>query len=439
MSHYLKFKFFIFALFFLSLFPIRSFADEGPIVFYHLDDVIHEGTLEILENAFELAKKEDARAIFITLDTPGGLLNTTEEIVKLFLNSEIPIIVHVGPRGSRAGSAGTFITMAAHIASMAPGTYIGAAHPVQAFGGGGEKSENDKIMDQKIESATVSFITAIAKERNRNEEWAKKAVLESESITEDQALEKNVIDYISKDIGHLLEQIDGKKVQVLDQEKTIITNKATSIEFVPNWKLQLLNVLASPSVMYILFLLLVGGAYLEFTNPGLIIPGSVAGVCLILLLIASRSLPVNSLGILLIILALSLFILEIFVTSFGLLTIGGLIAFVCGSLFLFDAEGVHGVSVPVSYIAGATGGMLIITFLVGYSYYKGLKNREESGPEGMIGEIVEVIKPISKNQKGKIFLWGEYWTANSDDDITTQDKAVITEVKNLKVRVKKST
>lgn len=422
--------------FFIIIFaPDLQAKEQSKVMTLTLDSVIHDGTVQTLENMYEEAMKTQVSLILIELDTPGGLLESTEEIVKLFLNSTIPIAVLVGPRGARAGSAGTFITMAAHIAAMSPGTYIGAAHPV-SIGGGHSENSQSQIMNQKVESATASFISAIAKQRDRNEEWARKAVLKSDSITEDKALKMDVIDLIAKDKQDLLNQINGRKIKVLDEAYMIRFDDTPEFEeFKIDWKLDLLNTLASPNFMYILFLLMIAGIYLEATNPGLIVPGSVAGVCLILLLIASRTLPVDFIGVFLIILSLVLFVLEIFITSFGILTIGGLVSFVLGSLFLFDPTQT-GVQVSLHYIFGASLSLTVIAIFVGYSIVQGIRKRQMGGIEGMIGDVGVVIHDFKKG-KGKVFFQGDYWRAVSSDDIVKDDEVVIEDIEKLTLRVSK--
>ncbi|MBI2340637.1 MAG: nodulation protein NfeD [Deltaproteobacteria bacterium] len=424
-------------IFLASCFLLPASAGATPqIIHYTLDDTIHGGTVEILERIFDKAKKENAEAILIQMDTPGGLLDATEEIVKLFLNSQNPVIVYVAPSGAKAGSAGTFITLAAHIAAMAPGTYIGAAHPVEMFGGG-EENEQQKIMKKKIESATTSFIEAIAEQRGRNVEWARKAVLESETLTQDKALKNRVIDIVAPSKEELLKVLHGRKVKLPDGEKTLNTQNAVLVPYEPGLKLRFLNTVASPTMIYLLILAMIAGIYLEISHPGSILPGAAAGACLVLLLIATRTLPVNALGILLMGTALVLLIVEIYVVSYGLLTVGAIACFFIGSLFLFDPVETD-VQVPLPFIIGSTGALAAIAGVIGYSVVRTLGRKQASGRESMIGARGTVEESVGPEGPGKIFVQGEYWNAVSDVPIEKGASVEIVEMRGLSVVVKKS-
>lgn len=403
------------------------------ILFYDISDTIHGGTVETLNILFDKAKEEKFDYLLLQLDTPGGLLSSTEDIVKLFLNSKIPIIVYVAPHGARAGSAGTFITFASHVAAMAPGTYIGAAHPVALFGGGG-KGEQQEIMKKKIESATTSFIKAIAKERGRNAKWAKKAVLESASLTSDEALRKNVIDVIAIDRDELLQKIDGRRIKIAGKQIRLATKGALIETFEADWKLRLLNKLASPNLMYLLMLGIIAGIYLEVTHPGSIVPGVIAGICLILMLIATRTLPVNFLGVLLILAALALLIAEIYVSSYGMLTVAAIACFFVGSLFLFDPVKTD-VQVPLTSIIGASTALAIIAIVIAYSVIKGFKRPQTAGREHIIGMVGLVEEEIGPNVVGKVFLNGEYWNARGKVSCKKGQKVRAVGLKDLVLEV----
>lgn len=418
-------------------FPVHSQSSHNnQVLYYELDGTIHNGTEEILENMFTKAKNENLSAILIQLDTPGGLLDSTEVIVKKFLNAPLPVIVYVGPSGARAGSAGTFITLAAHIAAMAPGTYIGAAHPVSLFGGGQEDDENAQVMQKKIESAASSFIEAIAKQRGRNVEWAKKAVLESEAITEDVALEKNVIDIVALSKEELLTKISGKEIQVQNQTITFNTEQVEWIEYHPNFELRFLNAIASPTVLYLLIIGVILGFYLEISQPGMFIPGILAGLCLILVLFATQVIPINFLGVLLMIAALVLLILELFVTSFGLLTLAGLACFVGGSLLLFDIKGME-VELPLAYIASATLAILAISVIILFLIVKTHSRPQTVGKDELIGMTGEVLSDITPTHPGKVFVHSEYWTATASQLIQKGEKIKVLDLEGLKLKVEK--
>lgn len=433
---------FIIASFFLCFSSFSQGTSDRPafqVLQHNINGTIHGATVEILENVFKKAKEDVFDMILIVLDTPGGRLDSTEEIVKLFLNSNIPVVVYVGPSGAKAGSAGTFITMAANIASMAPGTYIGAAHPVSMFGGGGGSDEKEnkqaQIMEEKIRSATSSFIESIAKQRGRNAKWAKKAVLDSDSITEDKAVKMNVIDLVAKNIDDLLKQIDGKTVQLKDMKFLFETKGYQIVKFDLEMKYRFLNWLASPTLIYLLILLVIGGLYLEFTNPGLILPGSAAAIALILLLFATQTLPINLFGILLILLSLGLMVAEIYVTSFGILTILSLGSFFAGSLFLFDPSKA-GVSVPLIYIISSTAALAIIAFSVGFLIVKSSLRKPVSGREELIGMTAEVTQKIEAGQVGKVFCHSEYWNARSEESIDKGQKVEVVSSEGMMLYVK---
>lgn len=427
--------FFIIFILFASFLYAQVEKSSPHILYYNLEDTVHGGTVEILNKIFSKAEKENVEAILIQLDTPGGLLDSTEDIVKLFLNAKIPVIVYVAPSGARAGSAGTFITLAAHVAAMAPGTYIGAAHPVMMFGGGQKEGEQQKLMKKKIESATKSFITAIAKQRGRNEKWAKKAVLESESITDDVALKKNVIDLIAPSREALLDRIHGRQIKLTEGKKVLHTKGFVLVPYEPGFRLRFLNTLANPVLIYLLILGIIAGIYLEVSHPGAIFPGVGAGICLVLVLVATRTLPVNALGILLIVGALALLVVEIYVTSYGLLTITAIACFFTGSLFLFDPIKT-GVQVPLTYIIGSSAALAAIAIIIGYLVVKTFKRAQVAGKENLIGMIGLVEDSISPDSSGKVFINSEYWNASSEVRIEKGQSVEVVSAEGLNLIVR---
>ena len=399
-----------------------------PILSYRLDGIIHGGTVAIIDDLLKAADRAPACAVLIELDTPGGLLDSTERIVKRILNTTVPVIVYVAPRGARAGSAGTFITLAAHVAAMAPGTYIGAAHPVMV--GDTPTGEQKSVMDKKIESAMASFIEAIAKERGRNAQWARKAVLESASLTAVQALEKNVVDFLADNRESLLQAVDMRRIVVKGAPETLHTDGAQWVAYRPALKLRALNALASPTVIYFLILVIIAGLYLEFSHPGLILPGAAAGVCLFLVLVATSVLPITVLGISLMLMALVLLVLEIFIASYGLLTIGATAAFFMGSLLLFD-NGASGITVPLSYIIGSSAALAVIAVTVGIFVVHGLRRKQQVGKESLVGEIGYVEDPIPKDGIGRVLIKGEYWNATALQTIASGRPVRVSQVNGL--------
>ncbi len=321
---------FIFNLLFLA---ITSYAQSKQVDVVTIDGIINPVVAEFLTKAIKRSTEQEAECLIIQMDTPGGLDLSMRSIIKEMMGADIPIIVYVSPGGARAASAGAIITIAADIAVMSPGTNIGAAHPVAL--GGGEMGDE---MAAKVENDAAAYVESIAIKRNRNKEWAIQAVRESVSIGAQEALEKNVIDIIASDLSDLLTQIDGREIKTAAGTKVLAT-KGSTIQYIEmGLRERVLDTLSNPNISYILMMVGLLGLYFELSNPGAIFPGIIGGICLILAFFAFQTLPVNYAGILLILLSLILFILEIKVTSFGMLTVGGIIALTLGSLMLFDSS-----------------------------------------------------------------------------------------------------
>jgi membrane-bound serine protease (ClpP class) len=398
--------------------------------------MINPAMADFIHESINRSSQEGAQALIIQLDTPGGYLDSTKDIVKDILGAPLPVIVYVAPGGASAGSAGVFITMAGHIAAMAPGTTIGAAHPV---GGGGQNIEGD--MREKIENFTASFSEAIAQRRGRNVEWAEKAVRESVAITEVEALQKKVIDLVATDVQDLLRKAEDRKVEVGNTKTTLDfkasrtsdgTARVVTLEM--RLKHKVLNILAHPNVAYLLMMAGILGLYLEFSHPGTIFPGLAGAICLLLALTALQVLPINYTGLLLIFLGVGLLIAELFLPSFGILGVGGIVSFVLGSLFLFDTPDSE-MMVDRSIIVAAAlcvGGFML---LVGSLALRTWRQKPVSGVEGLIGEIGEVRVRLAP--RGKVWLHGEYWNAESDEEIETGQRIQVLGIDRLVLRVRK--
>ncbi len=397
-----------------------------------VDATINPATADFIHEAIHTAASEGAAALIVQLDTPGGLLDSTKSIVKDFLGAPLPVIVYVAPSGSGATSAGVFITMAANIAAMAPGTNIGAAHPV---GGQGETIDGD--LGDKVENFAASMSKSIAQARGRNVEWADKAVRESVSVTEQEALELKVIDLVANSVEDLLRQADGRKVEVRNQEVTLRLAGADVVVHEMRLKHEVLNVLANPNVAYLLMMAAMLGLYVEFTSPGLFFPGVVGAICLLLGLTSLQVLPINYGGLLLLGLGFLLMALELSMPSFGALGIGGVVSFILGSLLLFDTpESNLAVDPKIIYAAAATfgGAILIATFLVVRTH----RNKPALGVEGLIGETGEVRQRIGGGrQRGKIFVHGEYWNAFADEAIEANERVEITAMDGMNLTVRR--
>ena len=401
----------------------------------HVDLISIDGTInpavdDFIRESISRAKANAARALIIQLDTPGGLLTSTRTIVKEMLGAPVPVIVYVAPSGAGAGSAGVFITMAAHIAAMAPGTNIGAAHPVA---GGGQEVKG--VMGEKIENFTASFAESIAQQRGRNTEWAIQAVRKSVSITEKEALKIKVIDVVAKDINDLLEQAHGRKVDI-DGRKHELSLKGARVErYGMSLKQKVLNTIADPNIAYLLMMAGILGLYMEFSHPGVIFPGVAGAICLLLAFASLQLLPINYAGLGLIILGIGLLIGEAFAPSFGVLGVGGIISLALGSFFLFDTEG-SDLIVDRSIILTAVATLGTFVLAVSYLVFRSQKSKPALGMEGLIGEIGEVRGKLIPS--GKIFVHGEYWNARADGEIDVGEKVEVVGYEGMSLKVRRS-
>ena len=430
----------VFVFLFLSL-NSRSDSDK-KIILIEIDGTINPATLDYIRTGIEHAEKNSAEALIILLDTPGGLLTSTKEIVKLILNSPVPVVIYVSPSGATATSAGVFITLSAHIAAMAEGTSIGAAHPVMISPGGGGQGDTDKEdserekFSEKVENFASSFIESIAQKRKRNAKWAIEAVRNSASITETEALKKNVIDLISPDLTELISKINGRQVDIPSGKKVLNTKGALVERLDMSAKQRLIDTLSTPDIAFLLISLGSLGLLIEFYNPGLIFPGVAGAICLLLGLVSLQILPFNYAGLALLLLSIILFFSEIYVTSYGLLSIGGITSFILGALLLFDTPE-SDVRVGFSVVIGAASAIGLFFLYVGYYLLKAQRSRVAVGFEGLLGE--EGVATTSVERYGKIFIHGEYWDAESDETIDKGDKVKVIEVKgNFKLKVKKA-
>lgn len=390
-----------------------------------LEGTINPGTAQFVEKGLQRAQSEEYGVAIIRLDTPGGLDTSMRTIVKSILNSSIPVVVYVAPRGARAASAGVMITVAAHVAAMAPQTNIGAAHPVSADG-----KDINKTMSEKVVNDMVAYVRSIAKDRGRNQDWVEKAIRESVSITADVAVRENVVDLVARDIDDLLELLDGRRV-VIDTEKVILATKGSRLVYVkPGWRDRVLNTISNPNIAYILMMIGMAGIYFELAHPGGIFPGVIGAISLILAFFAFQTLPVNYAGLLLIGLAIVFFIAEIKVASYGLLSLAGLVSLTLGSVMLFE-------DVAVSLKLMMPTILLIGGFFVGIAYlaFRAYRRAPKGGMEGLIGEtgvVEERIDPV-----GLVFAHGEYWKASSDEVAEEGEEVEILGSKGLELIVRK--
>ena len=397
-----------------------------------IDGAIGPATAGYILRAVDQAAADSAQCLVIRLDTPGGLLDSTKTIVQKLLSSPVPVVVFVGPPGAVAGSAGCFITLAADIAAMAPGTTIGAAHPVSVGGNptGGSEEKPDETMKQKLENYSVSFIENIASQRHRNVEWAKSSVRDSEAITSEKAFELKVIDLIAKDVPDLLKQIDGREIR----GQLLKTAGANVVEIPMSPGEKLFQALWSPEVLFILMLMVIYGVMGELSSPGAILPGVVGAIALVLVLYLSARLPVNIAGLAFMGLAIALFIVDIYAPTHGVLTTGGVVSFFFGALMLFDrADPAFRLSLSLIIPATVVTALFFI-FIVG----AGLRAQRlpvRVGKETMLGRVVPALNAIDA-RSGRVFVEGEYWSAVSDTPVAKGQPVEILSLTGLTLKVK---
>jgi membrane-bound serine protease (ClpP class) len=405
-----------------------------------VDGSINPASSDYLQKAIEQSEADGAAALLIELDTPGGLLASTKDIIQAILNARVPVIVYVAPRGAWAASAGTFITLAGNVAAMAPGTSIGAASPVSAGGGGGEREEDNKRRDvaaEKAEKFTIAFIESIAKERSRNVEWAMRAVREAEAINADEALELGVIDLVAETRAELLERVEGMDVVVAGEPRTIHVADAEVRVIEMTALTRLFNFLASPDIAVLLVMAGLLGLYIEFNQPGMLVPGILGGICLILAAIAFQILPFSWVGLMLMLLGMLLLLAELFVTSYGLLFAAGIACFLLGGSMLFEMPevsdlGVSFWSVLVPSVVGFATFAALVIFAIGRTFMRA----QTAGVDELIGLVGTSASALSP--AGKIFVRGEYWDADAEEEISKGARVEVTAVEGMRLRVRKA-
>jgi membrane-bound serine protease (ClpP class) len=420
----------VFSIAMLSVQPGFCEDLKREVMVISVDGVINPVSAEFIQKSIRKANDKKYEALVIELDTPGGLDASMRNIVKEIIGSEVPVVVYVYPSGSRAASAGVFIALASNIAAMVPGTNIGAAHPV---GIGGQM---DKTMAEKATNDAVAYIKSLAEKRGRNAQWAEDAVRKSISSTETEALRLKVIDFVAKDLNSLLSDIDGRRVQTASGDRILSTKNAGVVREEMGVRLKILSLISDPNVAYILMLLGFYGLFFELTNPGSLFPGVIGGICLILAFYSFQTLPVNYAGFLLIILAIILFILEIKIISHGILTIGGIIAMIIGSLMLFESPAPFmrlSLAVVLPAVIVTT---LFFTVLLSLAY-KAYTRKPTTGAEGLLGSHGTADTDIT-GQGGMISIHGELWSAYSDESIAKGERVVVEAVTGLKLKVKKA-
>jgi membrane-bound serine protease (ClpP class) len=422
---------FVFLLLWLSIFTFRLNGQTTNVLVITLDGAINPAASDYIHYGIEQAVKHNSECLVLRLNTPGGLLESTRTIVSDILQSPIPVVVYVSPPGSRAASAGVFITLSARIAAMAPGTNIGAAHPVSLQG------QMDSTMTEKVTNDAAAFIRTISEKRHRNVKWAEDAVRKSISITETEALKDNIIDLIANNTKDLLEKINGEEIHTASGSAILNTKNAEIINIDMSFQQKLLSILSDPNIAYILFMLGIYGLLFELYSPGLIFPGVVGVISLLLAFYAMHTLPINYAGLALIIFSVILFVLEIKIVSHGLLTIGGVISLILGSVMLIKTD-------PTFDVLGVSWKIILLFVILTVSFFtiaigfgiKAQRRKPTTGLEGLINEIGEAITDLEP--KGMIKIHGEIWNAESiEETIPKGNKIIVTGISDLILKIKK--
>lgn len=402
-------------------------AADPRVLVIRVDGAISPAASDFIQDGLAAAERDGMDALVIEIDTPGGLLSSTRTIVQALLGAKVPVLAYVAPSGAGAASAGVFIVMAANVAAMAPGTNIGASTPVQGSG-----ADVAGAMGAKVKSFTASFAKAIAEQRGRNVQWAANAVRRAVSATDREALAKNIVDIIATDLDDLLAQADGRTVTVDESEQVLRVKGAKVTRLEMNLRQQVLGFLADPSIAYLLMLAGVFGLYLELSNPGTLVPGVVGALCLAISLASFQVLPIDTSGLVLLLLGLGLLVAELFLPSFGIVGGVGLVAFVLGSLFLFDGSE-PGMYVDRWLIGSAAAAVGSVMLVVGTLVVSAMRGRATTGREALVGSVGEVRSRTAPT--GTIFVQGELWKAYSEQPLDEGAEARVMEVKGLTLRI----
>jgi len=401
-------------------------SKEGEVRIIELEGPINPGAAAFLTRGIEDAQKGGAELIIIRLDTPGGLVPSMRTMVKGIMNSTVPVVVYVAPKGAGAASAGVMITVSAHVAAMAPGTNIGAAHPVGAGG-----KDIDKDMSEKVVNDMASYGRGIAQDKGKNADWVEKAIRESVSITAEEAVEKKVVDLVAADIDELLKLLDGREIDLKQGKVTLKTKGLVKTYYEPGFRDAVLRIISDPNIAYILMMIGLAGLYFELAHPGAVFPGVIGAISLILAFYSFQTLPVNYAGLLLIALAIIFFIAEIKIASYGVLSLGGIVSLTLGSIMLFEDVGVSlRLMAPTIVLIG--GFFVIVSTLAFRAYH----SKPQSGIEGLIGEVGVVKKSL--DPEGLVFVHGEYWRAVSGEKLEPGEMVSVEEVTGLLLKVRKA-
>ncbi len=422
---------FLFLVFTTLLFQGAAWPAE-PRAVYVLPAVgsVNPGLAEFIVEGIKEAEKRNAEALVIELDTPGGLDSSMRQIVQAISNARLPVVVYISPSGARAASAGVFITQAAQVAAMAPGTNIGAAHPVSIGMG-----KMDPTMEKKVLNDFVAYGRALAEERGRNPDWMEKAIRQSVSISASEALKLKVVDVLADNLNDLLTKINGRRVVVKGQPWVLKTAGAPVQNIAEGLRYRILKYVADPNIAFILLMIGLAGIYFELAHPGVVLPGVIGALCLLLAFFAFQTLPINFIGILLILLAFVFFILEFKITSYGLLSLAGVVSLFLGAVMLFRGEG-PGMSISWGVLIPTV--LIISLFFIAVAgiVFRSHLRRTPTGAEGMVGEKGVAITDLSP--EGQVYIHGEYWHAVSVEPVAAHEPIEVLEVVGLKLKVRRA-
>ena len=420
----------------LLLIILPLFAATPMIIKLDIKGAIGPATSNYLKDGMAFATSQNAQIILIELDTPGGLATSMREMIQEILNSPIPVVTYVYPKGARAASAGTYLLYASHVAAMAPGTNLGAATPINLMPSTKVADSNSSAistLEKKVINDSVAYIKSLAELNERNASWAQEAVKEAKSISAEDALKFGVIDLMAETTTQLLSKLDGKLVNISGNIVTLKTDGAVIHNFEPDWKTRFLSIITNPNIAYIFLLIAIYGIFFELINPGAIIPGVVGLISGVIALYSLNMIPFNYAGLLLIILGISFMVGEVFVSGFGILGIGGVVAFTFGSLLLFDAQTLgSGISIPLIIAFSLVS--LAFFILVMRLFFKSRSTKIVTGAEEMIGSIAEVIE---SNENGYlVHCHGETWSATSPDKLIVGQRVQVIELSGLILKIK---
>ncbi|WP_072397390.1 nodulation protein NfeD [Hyphomicrobium sp. CS1GBMeth3] len=426
---------------------VETASVHNSVVVVDIQGAIGVGTAYFLEQSLVEAQRRKARLVVIRLDTPGGLVSATRDIIRDILASPVPVAVYIAPSGARAASAGTYISYAAHFSAMAPGTHLGAATPIQVGapdipGRGPATGEKNKsggsgsAMEQKIVSDAVSYLKSLAELRGRNAEWAEKAVRDAATLTASEALKEHVVDVVAGDLGELLASLDGRSYSSPDGVQTLAVKNALVVPLEPDWRARFLSVITDPNIAFIMLMIGIYGIVFEFWSPGLVGPGIIGGIALIVALMALSALPISFAGLALLLFGLALMIAEAMAPGIGLLGLGGVIAFALGAVFLFDPAGADidfAIAWPLIISATLTSALLLIG-LLGF-VMRVSRARVVTGSEEMLGLVGRVASWAPDAYEGRIIVHGESWSARSTVPLTAGQQVKVNDRKDLQLIV----